>query len=155
MQSNTVACGTLAARTALLVAGPTMTHGTRLLSVRGSASIHTLTPTDGPWLFGYMSSDLSPSELEEYLELGGPLSKSDIVGQERASRGRNIRTVGIIVPTGDGSQASLYMNNHGLGGLSCPEDSGGWTRWIYNLGNAMSTGATLLVADQMFVEWTD
>ncbi len=154
MQSNTVSVGTLAARTALLLAGPTLTDACRLLSTRGAASIHTVTPTDGPVLFGYMSSDLTSAELEEYLELGGPTSMADIIGQERASRGKHIRTVGILVPSGDGSTMALYMDNHSLSGLKCPEESGGYTRWIYNLGNAFSTGATLLVADQLFVEWS-
>ncbi len=153
MQSNTVALGTLAARTGILLAGPTLTHGSTLLSTRGVASIHTLTASDGPWLFGYMSSDLTLAELEEYLELGGPVSPSDIVSTERASRGKHIRTVGTIVPHGDGTVASLNLDNHSLKGLKCPEDSAGYTRWIYNLGNAMSTGATLLVADQVFLRW--
>ncbi len=154
MHSNTVAVGTLAARTGLVLAGPTLTDACRLLSVRGAASVHTVTPSDGPVLFGYMSRDLSLAELEEYLELGGPTSMADIVGNERASRGKHIRTIGVLSPSGDGSQMSLYMDNRSMTGLKCPEESGGYTRWIYNLGNAFSTGATLLVADQMFVDWT-
>ncbi len=144
---------TLAAQTAILIAGPTMTRGGRLLSARGSFGIAQLTAGDGPFLVGLMDKDLSLTELEEFLELNGPVSPSDRTSMEKSGRGALIRTLGHIVPTGNGTVASIYLDNKSLSGLKFSEESAGWSYWLYNLGEALTTGAIWRQALQLFVEF--
>ncbi len=149
------ALGTLALTTAQIIAGPVMTRGGTAMSVRGSISIHGLTAGDGPWQFGIMNTDITGTLLEEFLELGGPLTPNDTSGVERQSRGKKIRTLGVIAPVGNGTVAVLYLDNESLKGLRFSEsgESAGWTYYLYNLGQAMTTGATWLNAVQFFVKF--
>ncbi len=130
------------------------THDLKLLSLRGAAAVTVLTAGDGPFLFGIMPADLSLTELEEYLEINGPLTPSDIVGMERASRGRVIRTVALLEPSGNGTVAGKYFDNKGLSAISIPEDAGGIVPWLYNMGQAMTTGAILRFEGQFFGEFS-
>ncbi len=148
---------TLATLTAILKAGPVVQRGGSCLSVRGSMTIHSVTPGDGPWLCGYMNSDLSLAELEAFLELGGPLTPADITAVEVASRGKMIRTLGVMVPAGNGSSAVLQLDNRTLSGLRFSETGeatgAGWSYWMYNLGPAMATGAVWVQATQTFTRF--
>ncbi len=130
-----------------------MTRGGRLLSVRGSANIRGLTAGDGPLLYGMCAKNISLSELQAFLDQDGPVSPDETDKSEIATRGRDIRTIGILQPEGDGTTASLYMDNRSLSGLVFTEESAGWRYWVYNLGAAMTTGATLINAVQFFVEF--
>ncbi len=104
-------------------------------------------------MYGVMSSDLTLAELEEWLETDGPLNPSDIVGQERASRGRFIRILGSMHNSGNGLMAVDFIKNESLGGLKIGEDAGGYTYWIYNLDATLTTGATWRIATQTFARW--
>ncbi len=57
---------TLAAETALVMEGPTMTRGGRLLSVRGLVNIRSLTTGDGPFIFGIAEKSLQLSEIQAF-----------------------------------------------------------------------------------------
>ncbi len=143
----------MALNAAAVMAGPVMTQGARLISITGNFNVSGLTVGEGSFLFGIMSGDLSVSELEEYLELNGPLSSSDIVGAERASRGRHIRVLGVLTPHGNGAVASAFLKNVSLSGLLVPEDAAGYEFWIYNLSAALTTGSTFRVGTQIFAKW--
>ncbi len=94
-----------------------------------------------------MAGDLTVSELEAYLELNGPLTPTDRAAVEVQSRGRYIRQLGILVPSGNGTVAGAYMDNVPLAGLRFAEAGegaqGGWDWWLYNLGPTMSAGEWL------------
>ncbi len=150
---DTQGMGTLALLTGIVKDGPAMTRGGKLLSVRGSISMHTLTSGDGPFLVGFADKSLSLVQLEEYLELNGPVTPDVVASREIASRGSMIRTLDVLQPAGDGSTASIYLDNRSLKGLKFSEESAGWNGWIYNLGKAMSTGAIWNIACQFFVEF--
>ncbi len=152
---TSVALATLATNTAILIGGPTMTRGGRCLSVRGGIGIHTITPGDGPWIFGLVNGDFSLAELEEYLELNGPVTPNDTTAVERASRGAKVRTLGILRPSGDGSVAAEYLADRSLSGFRFSEsgEGPGWNWWLYNLGKAMSTGAIWNIQPQIFTQF--
>ena len=124
-----------------------------MLSIRGAVGIRGLTAADGPWLFGLMNKDLSLAELEAYLEAGGPVFEDNTTGVEIASRGKKIRTLGTLQPQGDGTTASLFLDNVSLQGLRFSEEAAGWSYWLYNLGAAMQTGAQWQVPTQIFIRW--
>ncbi len=130
-----------------------MTRGGQLLSVRSASSITDLTAGDGPFVIGVANKDLSLSELEAYLEINGPVHPDDTTGVELASRGAKVRILGLAVPTGDGTQASLMVMDRSLSGLKWSEEAVGWNWFIYNIGRTMTTGATWLMLYQLFVRW--
>ncbi len=130
-----------------------MTRGGRLLSVRGSANIRGLTAGDGPFLYGICAKNISLSELQAFLDQDGPVSPDETDKSEIATRGSDIRTIGIIKPEAAGLTASLYMDNRSMSGLVFTEESAGWRYWIKNLGAAMTPGATLINTVQFFVEF--
>ncbi len=152
---DSVSLGTLALNTGVTRVGPVVTRGGRLISTRASMSIFGLTTGDGPWMFGVLSSGISLSELEAYLELAGPVTPSDRSAMEVESRGEVIRVLGLITPQGSGLTASAYVDNRSLSGLRFAEsgEDVGWAWWIYNRGKAMETGATWAIWSAMFVEW--
>ena len=155
IESPSLSLATLAALTLLSVTGNTMTASGRILSSTISAAIAGLTARDGPWLFGCANRDYTDAEIEAYLENAGPVSPSDKVSREVASRGKNIRVLGVIEPRGNGTTASLFLKNIRMAGLEFNEDSSGIDWWIYNLGLQMTTGATLRIMAQHFVEFKE
>ncbi len=144
---------TLATTTVLQKAGPVMTRGGKLLSVRGSYSIHTLSAGNGPFLYGIADKSLSGAQLKAYLELDGPVTPDVVASREIASRGNMIRTLGTLVPQGDGTVCGAYLDNRSLKGLKFSEESAGWNLWVYNLGAALTTGAIWISALQFFAEF--
>ncbi len=130
-----------------------MTRGGRLLSVRGAASLRGLTAGDGPLLYGICAKNISTSELQAFLDQDGPVSPDETDKSEIATRGKDIRTIGILQPSADGTTASLYLDNRSLSGLVFTEESAGWRYWVYNLGAAMTTGCSLINSCQFFVEF--
>ncbi len=135
-----------------------MTRGGRALSVSAGQSIKEVTPGDGPWVYGIMSGGLTLSQLTAYLEQNGPVSPAVVAEAEITSRGRNIRRLGMIVPTGDGTTATsqTYLQNHSLSGLRFAENSevqGGWDWWLYNVGQDMTTAAVWTQTSAVFVEF--
>ncbi len=156
-ETATVAVSTLAQFAPVVLAGPVVTRGGRMLSARGALSIHDVVPGDGPWLVGVGNADLTTSELSEFLNLQGPLTPNDRIAVERSGRGSVVRTLGVMQPAGDGSTASHYLANQPLSGLRFSEAgegaAGGWEWWIMNLGQDMQTGADYNVAVQSYVEF--
>ncbi len=124
-----------------------------MMSTRGSMHVRSLTAGDGPFLVGIASKSLTLVQLEEYLETNGPVFEEDTNNVERATRGKNIRTLGTIVPQGSGQCGALWLDNKSLAGLRFSEESAGWNNWVYNLGPAMTTGSTFGIALQHFVRW--
>ncbi len=147
------ALGTLAVDTGQLLASPVMTRGGSMISTQLSATVTVLTPGDGPFLFGIANKSLSLAELEEYLEANGPVEPTVIPQAEQVTRGKLIRTLGLIVPSGDGTVSALFVDNRSLSGLRWNEESAGWNYWVYNRGRALTTGAILRVWSSFFVRW--
>ncbi len=147
--------GTLANRTGVLSPGPTMTRGGRILSLRLQAAIQVLTAGDGPHSLWLLTSDLSLAEFEAYLELNGPVTPSDITASEVASRGKYVRYLGMLIPSGNGTIAALSLKDVSMSGLKWSEEgeAGGFQFCVYNEGQAMTTGAICRISAQNFVEW--
>ncbi len=145
----------LAAQTSAQESALAVTRGGRLLSATLLGGVSKWVEGEGPVVWGLMNADLSLAELEEYLELSGPLTPNDKIGQERASRGRFIKRLGVIGPGVASAQVSLI--NLSLGGLrfsETGETTGGWEYWAYNLGGALTAASQVLrILATHFVEW--
>ncbi len=130
-----------------------MTASGKMLSLRGSLAIHDIVAGDGPWEAYLMNKSISLAELDEYLEAAGPVSPEDTANAELAGRGRRIRYLGLLIPTGDGTVAGLSLMNLSTSGLRFSSLSGGWQWAVYNRGKAMSTGAIFRVRMTDFIQW--
>ncbi len=152
-QITSVALLTLAAQTGILAAGPVMTRGGKLLSVRGTHVVRDLTAGDGPFQLLVIENGLSLALAEQFLEIGGPVSPDVVADVEKQSRGRSIRTLGVLQPMGDGTVCSLYLDNVSLKGFAFGEENAGWSYLLYNLGKTLTTGASWFGATQHFTEF--
>ncbi len=105
-----------------------------------------------------MNADLTLAELEEFLELDGPLSPNDKIGMERASRGRIVRSIATLDPSPGSAKSTLDLQNYPLKGLEFSESgetTAGWDWWVYNISDttAYTTGAEVVFQARNFVEW--
>ncbi len=130
-----------------------MTRGGRMLSTRISAAITALTAGDGPLVLGVCWKSLTLTELEEYLEAAGPVSPTDTSGIEKATRGKDIRLLGLLIPSGDGTTAGFQALDVGLKGLRFTEEGAGWQWFAYNISRALTTGSTLRIVASSYVEF--
>ncbi len=149
-----VTMGTLAVNTGLLTAGPVMTRGGKILSLSAQAAWRSGTPTDGPFSVWLVENGLDLTTFEAYLEQAGPVQPNDISAVEVASRGKLVRYLGLLTPSGDGSIAGFDIRNRSMSGLGWNEENAGFSLVVYNLGNAVDTGSIVRVFLQCFVEWT-
>ena len=153
MTQFSLTMGSLSNRSGLRTAGPVMTRGGTLLSLRIQAAIQTLSAGDGPHSLWVVNADLTLAEFEEYLEIQGPIHPDDTTNVERASRGKKVRIVGFLSPVGDGTVSTLIVQNLSMSGLRWSEESAGLAYICYNEGKAMTAGASLSGSAQWFVEW--
>ncbi len=150
---------TLAARTGLVVAGPVVTRGGRILSASIHGGVEEGTALDPTLLWGMCRGDLTLAEIQEYLELAGPLTPEDTVAQERASRGALIRVMGSVSVNSASGASIVAVQNRSMAGLKFAETgeglAGGWKYFVYNTSvqNAFTTGAFFAAQVQLFVEW--
>ncbi len=130
-----------------------------MLSTTLYGGLNAGTAGDPHILFGVMVGDLSLAELEAFLELDGPLTPNDIPGMKIASRGRVIRSLGVLDPSPGSGKASIDLKDVSLKGLAFSEtgeaDAGGWDWWVYNISDTtpMTTGAEVVFQARNFVEW--
>ncbi len=130
-----------------------MTLGGRALSIRGSFNAISLTAGEGPLDVYMTDKSLSLSEFEAYLEAAGPTNPEDTANAELATRGRRVRFLGQIVPTGDGTQGHLTVMDMSLSGLRFTRVSAGWQFVIYNNAIVLAGGATVRTATSTFIRW--
>ncbi len=154
-EQATISLGTLAANTGILdTVNVPVTRGGRQLSVSILGGLAGHTEGEGPLIWGVQNANLSLVELEEYLELDGPITPNDLIGQERVSRGKYIRRLGALGP--GVAQTQIQLFNHPMAGLrfsETGETTGGWEFWVYNLGSQLTTGSIFRVFASWFLEW--
>ncbi len=150
---------TLAARTGLVVAGPQVTRGGRLLSSTIQSGHRGKTLGDPKLVWGIANADFTLAELETFFELDGPLNPELKVEAEIASRGKFIRTLGVLDPSPGSAKSAIDLMNTPLKGLAFSEagesSAAGWDWWIYNIssGSPMTTGGFVELQCRNFVEW--
>ncbi len=117
------------------------------------------TSGDPSLMWGVANGDLTLAELEPFFELDGPKSPAEIAESEVASRGRVIRTLGVLSPDPANAKVMIDMVNESLKGLKFSESGEpavpGWNWFVYNQhpSAAFTTGAVLLMQCRNFVEW--
>ncbi len=144
---------TLANRTGIIGSGPAMTRGGTALSIRLQYAIQSLTVGNGPHSIWLTRKDLTLAQFEEYLEIQGPVQPGAVPEEERATRGKLLRYLGMAVPVGNGSVAVLAVKDLSLSGLRWTEESAGLQLIAYNEGIDMTTAALGRASIQLFVQW--
>ncbi len=109
--------------------------------------------------WGVMNGDFSLAELDEFLQLDGPVSPVLKTESEIASRGRFIRTLGALDPSPGSAKAVIDLENVSLKGLGFSESgegaAPGWKWWVMNPSKTspMTTGGFVEFQVRNFVEW--
>ncbi len=152
-----VPVASLGATDVIAADGPQMTRGGTIISSTIAASFIGGVSGEAPILWGIARGDLTAAEIEEYLEIQGPLTPSDKVGTERASRGSAVRALGVLEPFARSAVSQIpgsFHKNMRIR-LTFSEEELGWQWWAHNMSNtAFSAGSqTLRVVAQHFVKF--
>ncbi len=87
---------TLAADTTIILSMITFSDAAYMMSARGNWSAHDIALSTGQVRVGFAHGDFTVVEIDAYLALGAPVSKSDKTNREISTRGRYIRKVGLF-----------------------------------------------------------
>ena len=155
-ESRSQAVGTLATQVPLIV-GTNLATLECFRMLKGEVAVTVIGATAGDlnnlW-FGLADGDLSGTEIDECLEANGPLGPNDIILSNRA-----LRPVWLM-----GSVTAQANANMGFTG----EDGGtmlnvvprwtfastkSWNWFVYNLGSAPTSGASILIRTKLFGVW--
>ncbi len=146
---DSVALSTLASATALIVGTLVNTQNFSPAAWQGSAGVNAMTVAQGPLLWGFANAELSLAEIQEYLDLSGPLNKAAVPEFERSSR--SVQLMGSL-------SQELPYDWHQMTPIRTPKlrEDIGRSSWVYNLGGgALTTGAVFSVGGVTFGRWID
>ncbi len=157
-ENNSLSIGTLAAADLISMASIAVTEDFRILKTEVMAHVEGLTAGEGIGLIlGIADAELTDAEIEEALEVNGPLDRNDRLNFERVTRPVWPIAALEIVDSGGLAQRFIGLN----GGptiewkkrwtFSSPE---GFEFWLYNdAGTPLTTGATLKVLATHYGVW--
>ena len=134
----------------------------RILKTELSAILTGVTSLEGAGLLLYMTEgDLTAAEIEENIELNGPVTDGDQEGQERASRW--VRRVAVSSDDtvnntersmrGEGNSPLISLNPRWTFRRRRTSTEGGWNWAIYNDGVVLTTGTTVRVKATHYGVW--
>ncbi len=156
-ESNQVSVGGLAADTGILLPAIAVTEDFRMLKAEVIAHVEGLTSTEGSGLIlGLADGELSLAEIEEAIELNGPLDRNDRKAMEFATR--PVWLVAGSMP-GPAGTTMVFVNDHGgrvvvwkkRWTFSNPE---GWQWFVYNKSDiAVTTGAAVQLNGTYYGVW--
>ncbi len=155
-ESRSQVLGTLANQTGLLIGTKIATvERFRMLKTEVTSSVIDATAGElGGLVFGLADGDLTLAEIEAAIEVTGPLGPNDITSTNVAMRPVWFMG-GITVPPGtDG----LFLNEEGGPTMeSKPRwtfaSIKSWNFFVYNMGAALTTGATVIIKSKSFGVW--
>ncbi len=149
-EDSTVALGTLANKTGILVGSITLGEDFRMLKSIITANVDGITQADGPLELYLVNGELTLAECEEAIELSGPTDRNDRVATEQAER--FVRFVGVFKYTDSaGVFATLVEEIKPRWTFSNPE---GWDWMLYNssAGN-LTTGSSVFLKATHYGVW--
>ncbi len=153
-----ITLGALGAQDAVIAGGPAITDSFRIIKSEVEMVITGLTDNEGGGIYlGLANGALSAAQIEVAMETVGPLSRSDRVNTEQAER--YTKLLGGVDGIVEGPATVLRLINK-QGGHIVEEtirwtftNTAGWNWFLYNLGSAMTTGATAQVLAKHFGVW--
>lgn len=158
IENTNIAVGALAVETAVAGAGPTMVRGGTIISSTITALISNRDAGDPPLLLVLARKALSTAHVLEFLLLDGPTFPEETPAGEQATRGKDIRVVGLVgmYQTTESVDIvlSLFLRNERIR-LAFGEDDAGWNWLLFNPTStiAVAAGSTCDIYTVHYVEW--
>jgi len=157
-ENNSLTVGTLLAADLVSMPAIAVTEDFRILKTEVYAHIEGLTAGEGIGLIlGIADAELSDTEIEEALEINGPLDRNDRLSYEKVTRPVWPIAALEIVDAGGLAQRFIGLNGGPMiewkkrWTFSSPE---GFEFWLYNDGvGTITTGATLKVLATHYGVW--
>ncbi len=157
-ESRTQALSTLAVSTALLIGTKLVTlERFRMIKCEIFATIFGATTGELAGMrLGLADGDLSLTEIDECIEVNGPLGPNDQISDARAQR--PVWEIGQSKAASVGG-ADVLITNENNGAMMSKtirwtfSRTKSWNWFIYNLGTAPTTGATVNIKTKLFGVW--
>ncbi len=157
-QNTSQALGALAAGSGIFVGTkPAILERYRILKSIVQATMRSQTTLEGTGLLLYLvNGDLSLVEAEAAIESEGPLGPNDRIGQEVA--GRLVKLIGATPERGAGLNSVFSdMNTNSPVIVAKPRwtfaRTKGWNFMVYNAGDTITTGSTIVLKADHFGIW--
>ncbi len=154
---SNAALGALAGEDVVKIASDvTLVDDFRILKSEIIAVILGLTTSEGTGLIlGMANGELSAAEVEECLEIDGPVNPNDRERTEKAMR--NCKNIAFAVP-GNLNTEMVFENDEGGRLITMKHrwtynNPEGWDYYVYNIGAALTTGATVQLVATHFGVW--
>ncbi len=150
---SSLALGTLASNTGLLMGALALQEDYRILKTRILSSLFNHTSGETALSLWHVNGELSLAEIEEAIESSGPVDRNDRIGVERSER--YVRMVGAYVPNAQGTTAHLQgkgmIEFNPRWTFSDPE---GWDWVVFNHDiNGLTTGTVVILEATHFGVW--
>ncbi len=158
-EQTSITLGAFTALDTAVGAGPALTAGFRIIKTVWSATVVALTSTQGAGLLlGIANKDLTAQLIEASIETGGPLFRGDRDNEETAERYTKI--LGQVLENATDTAAVVKGPNGGSPNeailrWSFPLGAAGWNWFAYNLGETLTTGATMQIVATHYGVWLD
>ncbi len=150
-EDNAIALGALAARTVILFPALALEEDFRMLKSEIWAILDDHANGDGAKIvLGLACAELSLAEVEEALEINGPINRNDRLQEERATR-----PVWLIEGFEEKSDASVQrMAKQEWKKRWTFSNADGWNFFIYNQSNGpLTTGSTVRISATHYGVW--
>ncbi len=152
--NTSLSLGALAQFDVVGVAGLTMKHGGFITTTELAWRTAGLTAGEGRGLMlGIADQKLTDAEVEEALEANGPTYPKDSVPAAKADR--RVRLLMDVGPKGELVSTTTEVSGYEKleTRISFTEDGAGWRWFAYNMGVALTTGASIVVQATHNVQW--
>ncbi len=153
-----ITVGALAQFDVVKSAGPVITEDFRMIKTVLQAAIVGVTAAESPYLvLGIANNKLTAAEIEGSIEAAGPLHRSDHILQEAAERYTKDLAMTERMDPADtegrfvGRDGGPIIEETIRWTFDAP--AGGWCHWLYNLGDGLTTGATVTVKSTHYGVW--
>ncbi len=158
-EENSITLGTLGTDTGILMTGgigATLAEDFRMIKLLFTFWLDggTFVAGDGPLSLWIANGDLSLAEIEEAIEVEGPLDRSDRIRTEQAER--YVTQLGVITFVEGSVGMQMYPRNGDVGEAIIRwtfSNAKGWTFVVYNEGTALTTGGVVHMRGKAFGVW--
>ncbi len=145
-ERSSIPVGVLAASTGVIGTARVLLQDYRAVSVKICATKENHTLQDGAVLWGIMQGNMTLAELEEAIEADITALQGSVSGTEAV--GRNYQILGCL-----GNNAEIQYDEMVRVRLPTFQEDVGLNTFIYNIGDAQTTGSIMKLHLQFFGKW--
>ncbi len=145
VERQSITVGTLASSTGIIGTARVLLQDYVCKMIVGVVAREAAAIDDGPIVFGIMQGNMTLTELEEAIE-ADIVIQSDIAGEERTKRPYQV--LGAVGPS-----AETFWIEKAIVRLPTFQEDVGFNLFIYNAGDAATTGSLMKFWLQLFGRW--